>query len=209
MKKKKEKKKNMQTLTIRVFPINKAGRAHRTCYNCTTKREITRRFSKAMIRFNRTVFIFLLLLGAVRFQNVEATIDIFKIIEPTRRLYCQINCVDLNSWNFIWNSLCLKLCPELVLLVTTVTSAQTTENGVSTSAPIIMTMPGTSTSTGGVPSSTTSSSGMTMSTIASTSSASTPPASTSSGTTSSGTTSSGSTSSTATTSTASTTRTMM
>ncbi|XP_046832048.1 integumentary mucin C.1-like [Vespa crabro] len=185
----------MQTLTISVFPINKGGRAHRTCYNCTAKREIIRHFSKAMFRFNRTVFIFLLLLGAVRFQNVESTIDIFKIIEPTRRLYCQINCVDLNSWNFIWNSLCLKLCPELVLLVTTGTSAQTMENGVSTSAPTIMTMPGTSTSTGGVSSSTTSSSGMTMSTIASTSPASTSSGSTSSGSTSSGSTSSGSTSS--------------
>ncbi|KAL2711715.1 integumentary mucin C1-like [Vespula squamosa] len=69
--------------------------------------------------------------------NVESTIDIFKIIEPTRRLYCQTNCIDLNSWNYIWNSLCLKLCPELVLFTTTSMTEQTTQTFTST--PMIMT----------------------------------------------------------------------
>ncbi|XP_043679922.1 uncharacterized protein LOC122634742 [Vespula pensylvanica] len=120
-----------------------------------------------MSRVNKTVFISLLLLGAVCFQNVESTIDIFRIIEPTRRLYCQTNCVDLNNWNYIWNSLCLKLCPELVLFTTTSTIGQSTGTNISTSTPITMTT--TSTTTGGASSLTTpSSAGTTMANMSTT-----------------------------------------
>ncbi|KAK2587712.1 hypothetical protein KPH14_003825 [Odynerus spinipes] len=70
-------------------------------------------------------FILLLLLGAMFFQSTESFF--FEFFDQARRFKCEHLCMDIQTWSYIRNALCLKLCPEMFILTTT-SASQTTAN---------------------------------------------------------------------------------